>query len=141
MNHVGPAPYLAGLACKESRRLMEQSYAKPIHRPTYSAASSAIHWIDLQKTVVSLEDYRSAGALSDAFTFEDLARFRHVVLQSSRFSDLFADSAFHLPKLDNIEWTNTRNNQPFVPDHGYIDISCHQTCSKLHAYSFTTSKQ
>lgn len=88
MNHVGPAPYLAGLACKESRRLMGQLYAKPIHRPTHSAARSAIHWIDLQKTVVSLGDYRSAGALLDAFTFEDLARFRHVVLQSSRFSDM-----------------------------------------------------
>ncbi|KXH67092.1 hypothetical protein CSAL01_01369 [Colletotrichum salicis] len=88
MTHIGPAPYLAGLACKESRRLLERLYAKPIHGPRQSAASGAVHWIDLQNTVVSLGDHRSAGALLDSFPAEDLARFRHVVLQSSQFSDM-----------------------------------------------------
>ena len=51
MTYVGPAPYLAGLASKEARRLLEQTYFKPICGPNASA-----YWVNVDQTVVYLGD-------------------------------------------------------------------------------------
>lgn len=40
---IGPAPYLAGLSCSEARRLLKQSYVKPIRGPCGALATRAEH--------------------------------------------------------------------------------------------------
>ncbi|WYZ45777.1 hypothetical protein EsH8_IX_000002 [Colletotrichum jinshuiense] len=82
MAYVGPAPYLPGLACRESRRLLEKSYVKPLRGPE-SATSSGVYWVNLENTVVYLGNSSNAMDVMDAFGADKLSRFRHVALRWS----------------------------------------------------------
>jgi hypothetical protein len=83
MAYIGPAPYLAGLSSKEARRLLEQSYVKPIRGP-----SARVCWVDVDQTVIYLGDSSDAMAVMDSFHADDLFRFKHIALVWSQFNSL-----------------------------------------------------
>ncbi|MCJ1401158.1 hypothetical protein MMC11_004370 [Xylographa trunciseda] len=63
MVYIGLAPYLAGLSSREARRLLEQSYVKPIHT-----------------AVVYLGDSSDATTVLNSFGADKLSKFKHVAL-------------------------------------------------------------
>ncbi|KAF6807449.1 hypothetical protein CSOJ01_08178 [Colletotrichum sojae] len=67
---VGQAPYLAGLACRESRQLLERLYVKPL--PRGLPGGSGVDWVNLETAVVYIGD----GAMKalDALGVDELAR-------------------------------------------------------------------
>lgn len=81
---VGQAPYLAGLACRESRQLLERLYVKPL--PRGPPGGSGVDWVNLETAVVYLGD----GAMKalDALGAGELARLRHVALRWRQFGRL-----------------------------------------------------
>jgi hypothetical protein len=83
MAYIGSAPYLAGLSSKEARRLLEQTYMKPIRRP-----SAGVYWVDMDYTVIYLGDFSDAMKVMDSFHADDLCRFKHVALEWSQFDRL-----------------------------------------------------
>lgn len=87
MAYVGQAPYLAGLACRESRRLLEKLYTSPLRGPGLATSFGAC-WVNLESTVVYLGSSYNATELIEAFSVDGLARFRHVALQWYQFDRL-----------------------------------------------------
>ena len=83
MAYIGSAPYLAGLSSKEARRLLEQTYMKPIRRP-----SAGVYWVDMDHSVVYLGEFSDAMNVMDSFHADDLCRFKHVALRWSQFDKL-----------------------------------------------------
>lgn len=61
MAHVGAAPYMAGLACRESRDLLEKLYIKPWRMR--ELATGGAYWVDLERTVVWLGHVESFAML------------------------------------------------------------------------------
>ncbi|KAK0102648.1 hypothetical protein ONS95_006252 [Cadophora gregata] len=92
MAYIGPAPYLAGLSSKEARRLLEQTYMKPIRRP-----SAGVYWVDMDHTVVYLGDFSDTMKVIDSFHADDLCRFKHVALEWTQF-DRLARACQHLAR-------------------------------------------
>ncbi len=86
MTFVGPEPYLAGLSCRYSRRVLELTYVKPIHLATNASA----YWVNLETTIIHLGEPSDAGAVLDAFSSNDLAKFRHIDMpwHPGRFGDI-----------------------------------------------------
>ncbi|KAF6844847.1 hypothetical protein CMUS01_00644 [Colletotrichum musicola] len=82
MVHVGAAPYTAGLACRESRRLLEESYSKPLRVP--ELAAGGVYWVDLERTVVWLGQSEACAVYTvlAAFGKDVLSRIRHVAVLS-----------------------------------------------------------
>lgn len=78
---VGPAPYLAGLACAESRRLLSQSYAKFTFRHKSECDVSGDYWINKDRTVLCLGVSPHADELLRVFNADALLYFQHVVLR------------------------------------------------------------
>ncbi|CZT53420.1 uncharacterized protein RSE6_14970 [Rhynchosporium secalis] len=83
MAYIGSALYLAGLSCKEARRLLEQTYIKPICQ-----LSADVCWVDMNHTVVYLGDFFETMTVIDSFHADDLCRFKHVALRWSQFDRL-----------------------------------------------------
>jgi hypothetical protein len=83
MKFIGPEPYLAGLACRESRRLLEQSFGKTICGPTGSATALGAYWVRLDRTVVYLGDATDAMAALASLGVDEVSRFKHVALSNS----------------------------------------------------------
>ena len=83
MVFIGPAPYSAGLSSREARRLLEQSYVKPIRGPFSGLATSAgSYWVNLNTTVVYLGDCSSdAEPVLNSFGTDELSKFKHVALR------------------------------------------------------------
>ena len=89
MVYVGPAPYLAGLSCKEARLLLENVYAKPIRRPYDGfAPSSNRYWVDFDRTVVCLGHALGGKIVLDKFRADEVSMFRHVALMWYDFAGL-----------------------------------------------------
>ncbi|KAF2241342.1 hypothetical protein BU26DRAFT_176574 [Trematosphaeria pertusa] len=88
MAFVGPVPYLAGLSCREARRLLERSYVKPVLGPRGTATIGDVYWVDLKKTVVYLGGGFNAIAVLDSFSAGGLSKFEHVGLSWYRFQRL-----------------------------------------------------
>jgi hypothetical protein len=89
MVYIGPAPYLAGLTCREARRLLVQFYVKPIHGPfTGLGTSSSSHWVNVDTTVIDLGGYSDATTILDAFGGDELSRFKHVALLWHQFGSV-----------------------------------------------------
>ena len=123
MVYIGPAPYQVGLSCREARRLLEQSYVKPILGPFSGLTTNAgAYWIDLGMTVVYLGDISDATTVLNSFDAEELARFKHVALPWHRFGNL-ARTCQHLaamcPALRTLiiqrGETEAATNQPISP--------------------------
>ncbi|KAL0939189.1 uncharacterized protein CTRU02_205799 [Colletotrichum truncatum] len=89
MTFLGPArPYLAGLACAESRQLMKELYGAPLHGPGRGSKRGG-GWVNLDTTVVYLDSLTVSSTLAlDSFALPELRRFRHVALERRRFSRL-----------------------------------------------------
>ncbi|KAI9652037.1 MAG: hypothetical protein M1829_001974 [Trizodia sp. TS-e1964] len=83
LSFVGPAPYLAGLASRESRRVLEQIYSKPVQ-----GAKTGVCWINMEHTVISLGPTSNANAVMDSFPADDLARLKHVAFMWNSFGEL-----------------------------------------------------
>ncbi|KAI9841437.1 MAG: hypothetical protein M1837_000713 [Sclerophora amabilis] len=90
MSFVGPAPYLAGLSCREARRLLEQSYVQPIRGPFSGLARGAgsYYWVDLNTTIVYLGDSSDARPVLNSFGTDELSKFKHVALPWYQFAGL-----------------------------------------------------
>ncbi len=56
MDFVGPAPYQAGLACKEAWDLMKRAYDRPIRGPAGEPHLTRLSWVDVNHTVVHVGD-------------------------------------------------------------------------------------
>ncbi|KAF6811258.1 hypothetical protein CSOJ01_05816 [Colletotrichum sojae] len=84
MIHVGAAPHMDGLACRESRRLMEQSNVKPLRVPEL-ATGGGVYWVDLERTVVWLGHSKAINVYTalEAFDEDVLSRIRHVAVLST----------------------------------------------------------
>ncbi|KAF6833928.1 hypothetical protein CPLU01_05223 [Colletotrichum plurivorum] len=82
MVHVGAAPHTAGLACRESRRLLEESYFKPLRVP--ELAAGGVYWVDFERTVVWLGQSEACAVYTvlAAFGKDVLSRIRHVAVLS-----------------------------------------------------------
>jgi hypothetical protein len=79
MTFVGPAPYMAGLACKEAWGLMKRLYGGPVRGPAGAPHITRPSWVDLDGTVVHLGDAADVMVLR-AFDAETLSRVKHVAL-------------------------------------------------------------
>ena len=87
MVYIGPAPYLAGLSSREARRLLEQSYVKPIRGLSSGLATGVgSYWVDLDITVVYLGDSSDATTVLNSFGSDELSKFEHVALPWCQFS-------------------------------------------------------
>ena len=86
---IGPAPYLAGLSCSEARRLLKQSYVKPIRGPhSASATSVGSYWVNLDTTVVYFGESFGAEFVLNSFNTDEVAQFKHVALRWCRYGSL-----------------------------------------------------
>lgn len=95
MVHVGTTPFLVGLACKESRQLLEMIYPNPIQLSRGPGVSDAVYWVDWESTVVYLRATPCTILLdrfprtTDAFDYyleaypKELTKSRHVVVEKS----------------------------------------------------------
>ena len=87
--YIGPAPYLAGLSSREARRLLEQSYFKPLRGPRNGSATRVgCYWVDLDTTVVYLGDASKATTVVNSFGVDELSKFKHVALRWYQFASL-----------------------------------------------------
>lgn len=85
MAFVGPSPRLAGLACKEAWRLMEQIYDRPVKGLSRCGEGT---WVGLDHTVIALGPSQDTVALLDRFSADDLSRFQHVAVQWRTWASL-----------------------------------------------------
>jgi len=89
MVYIGPAPYLAGLSSREARRLLEQSYIKPIRGLSSGLGTSVgAYWVNLDTTVVYLGDFSDATTVLNSFGVDELSKFHHVALPWYQFGRL-----------------------------------------------------
>ncbi|KAF6844841.1 hypothetical protein CMUS01_00638 [Colletotrichum musicola] len=84
MAYVGPASYLAGLACGESRLLLEQSHVKFPRGPGL-ATGPGVYWVDPERTIVYLGRAPHARATMDALGADELRQIRHVALRTCQY--------------------------------------------------------
>ena len=77
---IGPEPYLAGLACRESRRLLEQSFGQPLRGQPGSATTLGAYWVHLDTTVIYLGDTATATEILETWDVSEVRRFRLVAL-------------------------------------------------------------
>lgn len=97
---IGSNPFPAALACRESRRLLEQFFRMPIgvssNTVIISGTGLTAHWMSLEWTVIYLGDTADATSMLDDLGAENVSRFKHVAMSnlepvaisSSRFSKL-----------------------------------------------------
>ncbi|KAI0890253.1 uncharacterized protein GGS22DRAFT_194395 [Annulohypoxylon maeteangense] len=83
MAYVGPAPYLAGLSCKEARRVLKQTHVMFSRGP-----NAGVHWVNMDQTVIYLGNRTAAVSVLDGFRSDDLSRFKHVALLWDTFDEL-----------------------------------------------------
>ncbi|OAA62967.1 protein transport protein SEC13 [Cordyceps fumosorosea ARSEF 2679] len=99
MKPVGVAPYLVGLACQESRRLMERLYTKLLAGAGGSGASSptAVYWLIPDRTIVYLGCTARATDFMDIIHAHQSLPLRHLVLRWSDLVDVtrFSHSLVH----------------------------------------------
>ena len=78
MGFVGPAPYMAGLACKEAWALMKRSYGRPVRGPAGAPHVTQLSWVDMDHTVVHVGD--ADTMVLPAFDPETWFKIKHVAL-------------------------------------------------------------
>lgn len=78
---VGPAPYLAGLACMESRRLLKQSYVKLSFHHGRECNLSGVYWVNMNRTILCLDVSPPPVDLLRMFDAEALLTLQNVVLR------------------------------------------------------------
>jgi len=79
MGYIGPAPYLAGMSCREARRQLEQFYVGPIHGSFNDVTTGpGSSWVDLDGTVVYLSEFSDATTVLNSFDANELSKFEHV---------------------------------------------------------------
>lgn len=88
LSPMGPASYLAGFACKESRQLMQQLFTKPL-RGSSVAVESRIYWINWDTTIVHLGNYLNLElatcSAKGTFSEDEILHFRHISLDWTGF--------------------------------------------------------
>jgi hypothetical protein len=122
MTFVGPAPHVAGMACREAWRLLKRSYGRPVRGPAGSTGTARSYWVNLNHTVICLGFPLDAVAVLAGFDTEALSRFKHVVLtwHLSQFGEL-ARACKHLanacPNLSTIiiQWCETERTSAKSP--------------------------
>jgi hypothetical protein len=67
MTCIGPPPYLAGFACREARQMLVMIYGRPIHVSGSPSTSTALYWINLDRTVIVLNPPVDCSPGYDAF--------------------------------------------------------------------------
>lgn len=98
MTYIGPAPYTAGLSCREARRLLEQSYVRLVcGRLSGSKTSNGYYWVNLDTTVFYLGDSLDTTTVLNSFAVNDLSKLKHVTLPWNQFSRL-ARTCQHLAR-------------------------------------------
>ncbi|KAF6833934.1 hypothetical protein CPLU01_05229 [Colletotrichum plurivorum] len=85
---VGPASYPAGLACGESRWLLEQSHVKFPRGPGLATGPGA-YWVDPESTTVYLGRAPHARATLDALGADELRQIRHVALRPCQYWSIY----------------------------------------------------
>lgn len=90
MTPVGAAPYLAGLASRESRRVMERMFSRPIRGRDGSATNGAPYWMGLDTTLIYLGVTAAAasGLVLEFFDMGELSGFKHVGLPYDHFGSV-----------------------------------------------------
>ncbi|ORY15329.1 hypothetical protein BCR34DRAFT_598567 [Clohesyomyces aquaticus] len=96
---IGPEPYLAGLACRESRQLMERSFSKPLRGWTDSMTAMGASWVYLDRTVIYLGDTAAAAELLATLDADEVTRFRHVALSDFAPAAISSDRIYRLHKV------------------------------------------
>lgn len=90
MTPVGAAPYLAGLASRKSRRVMERMFSRPICGRDGSATNGASYWMGLDTTLIYLGVTAAAasGLVLEYFDMGELSGFKHVGLLYDHFGSV-----------------------------------------------------
>lgn len=81
MIRVGHAPYIAGLACVESRRLLKRSYTKLTVRHRRGYNLSGVYWVNMNRTVLCLDASAYPVELLRMFDEEALLDLQNVVFR------------------------------------------------------------
>lgn len=80
MAFVGSPLHLVGLSCREARRLMEETFLRPLRGPNSTKGSPGTYWVNLKTTVVALGHPSDSLTVLARFGADELSRFRHVAL-------------------------------------------------------------
>ncbi|OIW27474.1 hypothetical protein CONLIGDRAFT_671258 [Coniochaeta ligniaria NRRL 30616] len=129
MTCVGPSPHLVGLSCREARDVMERIYQRPLRGPIMEATSRGVHWIYLDKAVITFVNPQDSTAILGRFGAE-ISRFRHVALVWGSFCFYFHSCtrlAHSCPALrtiivqhvelpENRPYSSTSTTQRYVAD-------------------------
>lgn len=78
---IGPAPYLTGLACVESLRLLKQSYVRLTFRHRCECNVSGVYWVNMDRAVLCLDMSPPPVDVLRTFDAEALLTLKHVVLR------------------------------------------------------------
>ncbi|KAH7361759.1 hypothetical protein B0T11DRAFT_77580 [Plectosphaerella cucumerina] len=76
---VGPAPYMAGFACRESRYEMERLITQPLR----IREDSRVFWIYWNNTVLHLGQFDNARRVIWALKFNENPRLRHIAIEGA----------------------------------------------------------
>lgn len=81
MKFIGPAPYLVGLACRESRWLLERLFMKVSLESPGPSAPLGAYWVRLDRTVIHFGEAIEALAALHCFDRNLVSGIQHITLQ------------------------------------------------------------
>ncbi|KAF2657994.1 hypothetical protein K491DRAFT_776735 [Lophiostoma macrostomum CBS 122681] len=84
MEFIGSTPYVAGISCREARRVLEQAYSKLCLKPATPITGPGTYWLDFKRTVVYLGADTHAVTILDSFDTDTLSKLEHVGVSLDR---------------------------------------------------------
>lgn len=78
---IGPVHHLAGLACRESRYLLEKSFARLTSRHSRGCNLPGIYWIDMDTTILYLDIDPAPVEFLGVFDAKSLSNLQHVAFR------------------------------------------------------------